>query len=160
MTRQDPQATSGTGDYPPPGGKCGCGHLEGVHLVADRGRGPCGAGVGPAGTRCPCVRYAQGGTFLDAATPPEEPTWKVELCEHCFRPIIWTITPAARAMAVDSEPVLQGGNVALEYRGPDAPPLATVLSVAQQFGSRRNLRTVHQATCPGGRRRSRTAHRA
>ena len=80
-----------------------------------------------------------------------EPTWKVEHCSSCYRPIIWAITTTAKAMPVDAEPPTQGGNVDLEHRGATVKPLARVLGVAAQFG-RANLRTSHFATCPDAKK--------
>lgn len=78
--------------------------------------------------------------------PDTRPPFTVEPCRSCEEPIIWAVTTNARPMPVDAEPAQTGGNIALDYKGPDAPPLARVLSVAQRFG--RRLRTSHFVTCP------------
>ncbi len=66
-------------------------------------------------------------------------------CDSCNAPIIWAVTKNAKSMPVDVEPV-KGGNVQLDARG-GATPLASVLSIAQQFG-KANLRRSHFVTCP------------
>lgn len=65
-------------------------------------------------------------------------------CESCHAPVIWAVTANAKRMPVDFEPT-EGGNIALRPGG--MAPVATVLSVAKQFG-RKDLRTSHFATCP------------
>jgi len=70
-------------------------------------------------------------------------------CDSCQADIIWTVTASSGArMPVDYEPTPKG-NIALRP-GPGAP-IATVLSVAKQFG-RKELRTSHFATCPDAAR--------
>ncbi len=69
-------------------------------------------------------------------------------CESCHAPIIWAVTAATgRRMPVDFE-ATPGGNIAL--RPAPQAPVATVLSVARQFG-RTDLRTSHFASCPDSR---------
>lgn len=68
-------------------------------------------------------------------------------CDSCGKIIIWAVTARARSMPVDAEPT-PGGNVQLVSHGPDVPPLARVLTVAQQFGKKGTLRLHHRVTCP------------
>ncbi len=64
MTKEDPQRITGQA-YPLPAGPCGCGHIEGVHMVGDtRQRKACGANVATrpgASLRCPCLQYKAAG---------------------------------------------------------------------------------------------------
>lgn len=55
MTRQDPQRTSGTADYPPPGLPCVCGDAEAVHAVVRGQRHGCSTTT--ARRECRCPRY-------------------------------------------------------------------------------------------------------
>lgn len=73
--------------------------------------------------------------------------FRVEGCKSCGASVIWAVTPAAKPMPVDAEPV-KDGNVQLEHRGDDMTPLARVLPVAKQFGKAGQLRKSHFATCP------------
>jgi hypothetical protein len=68
-------------------------------------------------------------------------------CESCGAAIIFAVTPRAKNMPVDAEPTADG-NVQLVSHGPDVPPLARVLTVAQQFGKKGTLRRSHFASCP------------
>jgi hypothetical protein len=83
--------------------------------------------------------------------------WESTPCKSCSAPVIWATTTRGKAMPVDPDPVVEG-NLVLEARFGDAPPLARVLGVAKQFG-RKDLRVAHFVTCPQAgqwRRRGRT----
>lgn len=82
----------------------------------------------------------------------------VEECGSCRAPIIWAMTRNARSMPVNAEPVAKGGNIALAA-GPNGTPIATVLSVAQQFG-RKALYTSHFTDCPNADRHRRPRSRS
>ncbi len=80
---------------------------------------------------------------------PTPDRFKVDQCRTCHQPIIWAVTVNGKAMPVDAEPPLAGGNIALESRGANAAPRARVVSGAELADPQRpdNLRTSHFARC-------------
>lgn len=77
-----------------------------------------------------------------------DPRIDLAKCRSCTAAIIWAETVKGKRMTVDAAPA-DGGNIRLEYRRGDVPPLAHVVPKVERgnYGDE-SWYTSHFATCP------------